>query len=155
MNDAPVAADASATTAEDTAIVIDVATLIADIDGDAVTVTASVPASEGEVSVVGTVITFTPAANYNGPATISYTVSDGALSDTAEIVVNVTPVNDAPTTSPDTFAILEDTTLVINPTSLLFNDSDIDGDDLSVLLTTTGPNAITVNNGATVSLVGG
>jgi VCBS repeat-containing protein len=99
VNDAPVATNGTGATDEDTAVQIDVASLISDIEtADAdLTVTASVPAEQGTVSVNGMVITFTPAANFNGPASISYSVSDGQLtSATASIAVNVAPVNDAP-----------------------------------------------------------
>ncbi len=54
--------------------------------------TASVDPLQGTVTVSGTVITFTPAANFNGPASITYTVTDDAgtpLSDTGTIAVTV------------------------------------------------------------------
>ncbi|MCA6997611.1 cadherin-like domain-containing protein [Dickeya solani] len=61
----------------------------ADVDGDSLTVTA---ASAGHGTVVinanGT-LTYTPAANYNGSDTISYTVSDGRYPRR-----HITPVND-------------------------------------------------------------
>ena len=42
---------------------------------------------------------FTPAPNFNGNATFSYTVDDsnGATSNPATVTITVTPVNDAPT----------------------------------------------------------
>jgi VCBS repeat-containing protein len=44
------------------------------------------------------IVSFTPAANFNGTATHSYTVNDndGATSNAATITVTVNPVNDAP-----------------------------------------------------------
>ncbi|WP_416316090.1 cadherin-like domain-containing protein, partial [Vibrio sp. L85] len=39
---------------------------------------------------------FTPAENFNGDATISYTISDGQLTNDATVAVTVNPVNDAP-----------------------------------------------------------
>ncbi|MBK9082480.1 MAG: tandem-95 repeat protein [Rhizobiales bacterium] len=94
VNEAPVANDGTATVDEDGVVTIDVASLISDVDGDALTITAS--ATNGTVTVAGTVLTFTPAANYHGPATISYTASDGTLTDGGSIDVTVNPVNDAP-----------------------------------------------------------
>jgi VCBS repeat-containing protein len=42
--------------------------------------------------------TYTPATNYNGPDTFTYTIedADGAVSDPVTVTVTVTPVNDAP-----------------------------------------------------------
>ena len=43
-------------------------------------------------------ITYTPAANYNGPDAFTYTVADGyGGTGAGNVSVNVTPVNDAPT----------------------------------------------------------
>ncbi|NOJ20792.1 tandem-95 repeat protein, partial [Vibrio jasicida] len=99
VNDAPIANDDSATTDEDTPVTIDVLPNDTDVDGDTLTiVNASVPAEQGTVEIVDGKLVFTPAENFNGEATISYTVSDGALEDEAEVSVIVNPLNDAPTT---------------------------------------------------------
>lgn len=129
VNDAPVATNGTGATDEDTAVQIDVASLISDIEtADAnLTVTASVPAQQGTVLVNGTVITFTPAANFNGPATISYSVSDGQLtSATASIAVNVAPVNDAPVAQAGTAAGNEDTPITGSVTA-----TDVDSASLT------------------------
>ncbi|WP_045481075.1 tandem-95 repeat protein [Vibrio owensii] len=99
VNDAPVANNDSTTTDEDTPVTIDVLPNDTDVDGDTLTiVNASVPAEQGMVEIVDGKLVFTPAENFNGDATISYTVSDGALEDEAEVSVTVNPLNDAPTT---------------------------------------------------------
>ncbi|MDB5914996.1 MAG: hypothetical protein JWP22_3671, partial [Ramlibacter sp.] len=41
-------------------------------------------------------LTFTPAANYNGGATLTLVTTDGTLTDTDTVAITVTPVNDAP-----------------------------------------------------------
>ena len=55
---------------------------------------------------------FTPAPNFNGNATFSYTVDDsnGATSNPATVTITVTPVNDAPTftVATDPITVLED-----------------------------------------------
>ena len=52
-------------------------------------------------------LTFTPVANYNGPASITYTVNDnsGATSNVATVSITVTPVNDAPVAEPEAVAL--------------------------------------------------
>ena len=66
---------------------------------------------------------------------IAYTVKDeGGLSSDATAEVTVLGVNDAPTAVDDTLSssILEDTSRTINVATLLANDTDIDGDTLTL-----------------------
>ncbi|HGY9594266.1 TPA: Ig-like domain-containing protein, partial [Vibrio campbellii] len=131
LNDAPVANDDSAATDEDTPVTIDVLPNDTDIDGDTLTiVNASVPAEQGTVEIVDGKLVFTPAENFNGEATISYTVSDGALEDSAEVSVTVNPVNDAPVANDDSAVTDEDTPVTID---VLPNDTDVDGDTLTIV----------------------
>ncbi|HHF0545050.1 TPA: tandem-95 repeat protein, partial [Vibrio alginolyticus] len=102
VNDAPVAKDDAATTQEDTAVTIDVLPNDTDIDGDTLSIqSASVPETQGTVEIVDGKLVFTPAENFNGDAEITYTVTDGALTDQAKVAVTVNPVNDAPTIKVD------------------------------------------------------
>ena len=80
----------------------------------------------GTVSVNGTVITYTPNANWNGMDSFIYTVTDtlGATA-SATVTMTVTAVNDTPTPVNDTVSTNEDTTLVIDA---LANDTDVDTD---------------------------
>ncbi|WP_425654317.1 tandem-95 repeat protein [Vibrio campbellii] len=131
INDAPVANDDSAATDEDTPVTIDVLTNDTDVDGDMLTiVNASVPADQGTVEIVDGKLVFTPAENFNGEATISYTVSDGVLEDSAEVSVTVNPINDAPVANDDSAATDEDTPVTID---VLTNDTDVDGDTLTIV----------------------
>ncbi|WP_045464224.1 tandem-95 repeat protein [Vibrio hyugaensis] len=99
VNDTPIAVDDFATTDEDTAVTIDVLANDSDPDDNQLTITnASVPAEQGSVEIIDGKLVFTPAENFNGDATISYTVSDGELTDNAEVSVTVNPINDAPKT---------------------------------------------------------
>jgi biotin operon repressor len=90
------------------------------------------------VTVTGGVVTlnaagnlvFTPNANYNGSPSFSYTLSDGnGGTSTGTVNGTVTPVNDAPVAAADTFTTAEDTATTIDVRA---NDSDVDGDTLSV-----------------------
>ncbi|RDJ14911.1 VCBS domain-containing protein, partial [Rhizobium grahamii] len=91
------------TTAEDTSLTIKAADLLAndsDVDGDTLNLVSvsGTSAHGGTVTLNNGVITYNPAANYNGKDTFTYTVSDGHGGNaTATVTVNVTPVNDAPT----------------------------------------------------------
>ena len=78
VNDGPVAVDDAATTAEDTAVSIAVLANDTDLDGDTLSVTSVTAPAHGTAAVNpdGT-ITYTPAANYNGADSFSYTVGDG------------------------------------------------------------------------------
>ncbi|MBE3941622.1 tandem-95 repeat protein, partial [Vibrio parahaemolyticus] len=97
VNDAPVAKDDIATTQEDTAVTIDVLPNDTDVDGDKLSIeSVSVPKEQGTVEVVDGKLVFTPAENFNGDAEITYTVTDGALTDQATVKVTVNAVNDTP-----------------------------------------------------------
>jgi hypothetical protein len=98
VNDAPVTAADTATTAEDTSVTIDVLANDRDAEGDALSlVSASVDPSEGTVAVVNGRLVFTPAAHFTGTATITYVMTDGtAALPPAQVTVTVTPVNDVP-----------------------------------------------------------
>ncbi|EOD9427909.1 Ig-like domain-containing protein, partial [Vibrio harveyi] len=130
VNDAPVAVDDTVTTDEDTAVTIDVLANDSDPENDQLTITnASVPAEQGTVTIVDGKLVFTPAENFNGDATISYTISDGQLTDDATVAVTVNPVNDAPVAVNDTVATDEDTAVTID---VLANDSDPENDQLTI-----------------------
>ncbi|MBE4252350.1 tandem-95 repeat protein [Vibrio parahaemolyticus] len=130
INDAPNAENDVITTEEDTAVTIDVLVNDSDVEGDALSIqSASVPKEQGKVEVVDGKLVFTPAENFNGEATISYIVTDGDLTDEAKVSVTVTPVNDSPVAVDDTTSIQEDTAVTID---VLTNDTDVDGDKLSI-----------------------
>ncbi|WP_337247407.1 tandem-95 repeat protein [Vibrio sp. V43_P6S15P86] len=102
VNDAPVAKDDTAVTDEDTPVTIDVLPNDTDVDGDTLSIqSASVPEAQGKVVIVDGKLVFTPAENFNGDAEITYTITDGSLTDQAKVAVTVNPVNDAPTIKVD------------------------------------------------------
>ncbi|WP_180920777.1 tandem-95 repeat protein, partial [Vibrio parahaemolyticus] len=130
INDAPNAENDVITTEEDTAVTIDVLVNDSDVEGDVLSIqSASVPSEQGSVDIVDGKLVFTPAENFNGEATITYIVTDGDLTDEAKVSVTVTPVNDSPVAVDDTTSIQEDTAVTID---VLPNDSDVDGDKLSI-----------------------
>ena len=167
VNDPPVAVNDSFTTNEDTAVSVAVKTNDSDVDGNPLTITqvngaaivaggAAIAVTNGTVSLnaAGTLLTFTPTANYNGPASFTYTISDGA-GGTAAATVNgtVMAVNDPPVAVNDSFTTNEDTAVTI---TALTNDTDLDGNPLSITQINgaaiiAGGAAVAVTNG-TVSL---
>ncbi len=153
VNDAPIARNDSTTTTEDQAITINVLSNDTDVDGDTLTVSRIVngPANGSVVLNANGTITYTPANGYSGNDSFTYEVSDGNGGfDTAIVNITVTPVNDAPTANNDSFSVDENTPLTITSGQLLSNDTDPDGDTLSIT-TVDGTSA----NGGTISFVGG
>ncbi|HHX8435734.1 TPA: tandem-95 repeat protein [Vibrio diabolicus] len=130
VNDAPIATNDAIQTDEDSQVVIDVLANDSDIEGDDLSITsASVSEEQGIVEIVDGKLVFTPAENFNGNATISYTISDGELEDEAQVSVTVNSVNDAPIALNDATITEEDTSVTID---VLPNDTDVDGDELSI-----------------------
>ena len=154
INSPPVAAnDVALATNEDTATTISTTSLLGndtDINGDSLTITSVQGANNGSVSLVAGQIIFTPNLNYNGPASFTYTISDGkGGTSTATVNLTVTPVNDPPVALDDLGAFIdEDSTLTILPSTLFGNDFDLDGDALSISSVQSATNG-------TVALVGG
>ncbi len=170
VNDAPTAGnDTLSTIAEDSAArTISFASLLGnDTTGPAnessqtLTITGVGSAVGGTVAIVGTDVIFTPAANYNGPASFVYTLQDNGTTNgiadpksaTATVSFTITEVNDAPTAANDTLStIAEDSgPRTISFTSLLGNDSTGPANESSQTLTITGVGSAV---GGTVAIVG-
>ena len=150
-NDAPVAEDDVLEIDEDTSGTVDVLGNDSDSDGDTLTVTmATCPAGPVVINDDGT-LTFTPDADFNGDTTITYTVDDGnGGTDTGTVNVTVNPVNDAPVANDDT-ADTTGTDPVVIP--VLDNDTDVDGDTLSVTDASSDDGTVTINDDGTITFV--
>jgi len=148
-NDAPVAEDDMLEIDEDTSGTVDVLGNDSDANGDTLTVTmASCPFGEVVINGDGT-LTFTPDADFNGDTTITYTVDDGnGGTDTGTVNVTVNPVNDAPVANDDT-ASTTGTDAVVIP--VLDNDTDVDGDTLSVADASSDDGTVTINGDGTIT----
>ena len=100
-DDAPDAEDDSVTTDEDTPVIINVLgndDTSADGVDPATGVSIETDPSNGTVVVnADGTITYTPDANYNGPDSFEYTITDGdGDTSTATVDITIDPVNDAP-----------------------------------------------------------
>ena len=94
VNDCPVAGSQSVGGNEDIALAIVLGG--SDVEGDALTYAYSQPA-HGTVTGTGPNVTYTPAANYCGPDSFTYTVSDGqCTSGAGTVTITVACVNDCP-----------------------------------------------------------
>jgi len=140
VNDLPVAGDQNLTTNEDTALT---GTLTAsDVDGDTLSYTPLVGPAHGTLNITAATgaFTYTPAANYHGPDSFTFTVNDGhSGTDTGVISITVTSVNDLPITADQSLTTNEDTAL--NGT---VSATDVDGDTLTYAQAT-GPAHGTLN----------
>jgi hypothetical protein len=131
VNDAPVAVNDSATTNEDTAVVVSVLANDSDVDGDTLTITsAALTSGSGTSRSAARHVLFTPATNFNGAASFSYTISDGnGGTATANGTITVVAVNDPPVAADDSAITNEDTAVTV---PVLTNDTDLDGDTLTI-----------------------
>ncbi|MBP6675139.1 MAG: tandem-95 repeat protein, partial [Vitreoscilla sp.] len=86
--------------------------------------------------------TYTPGPSYNGSDVFTVTVSDGhGGTATSTITIGITPVNDIPVAVNDAIATNEDTPVTI---AVRGNDSDVDGDTLTVSAVTNGAHGTVV-----------
>ena len=139
INNLPVATPNSYTIPEDGVLDIVAPGVLAndtDADGNTLFALISTQPSNGTLTFSSDgAFTYTPNSNYNGTDSFTYTVNDGiANGNTTTVTINVNSQNDQPIAHEDNYQILEDGVLKVTlKKGLLANDTDIDGDVLSVL----------------------
>lgn len=98
-----------------------------DINGDALSFTATSLPTNGTLSIVGSGFTYTPNANYHGADSFVFEANDGTYNSSgATINLTINSVEDLPVANNDTINVQMDTATTIDA---LINDSD--GDNLS------------------------
>ena len=133
VNTDPVANAQSVSTDEDADLIITLTADDSDIPANTLTYSIVDDPSYGTVSLAGDKATYTPESNYNGADSFTFKVNDGMVdSAPATISITVDPVNDDPIAINDTASVKEDETLTISKLGLLSNDSDVDGDLLTL-----------------------
>ena len=163
VNDAPITAAERFNVNEDTALSGNVLSNDSDVEGASLGVsgfaisgatysagaTASLPGiGTLQINADGSFL-FTPQGGYNGPVpAVTYEVSDGATASSATLNITVNAVNDAPSAVTDIVSTSEDTPVTID---VIANDSDADGDRLTVIAVAGQPISI----GSPVVLPGG
>jgi uncharacterized repeat protein (TIGR01451 family) len=127
-NQVPVANAQSISTDEDTAVAVMLSG--SDPDGDSLTFTVVSAPVHGTLSGTGANLTYTPAANYNGPDAFTYTANDGAVDSAVAIIsLTVNPVNDA-----DLSVTVDDGRTTVAPGSV---------DTYTITVTNNGPDTVT------------
>jgi large repetitive protein len=153
-NNPPVANNDDTTTTNNQSVTIHVLNNDTDPDSDPIhTVGVTTPATNGSVVLVGNNFVYTPNSNYVGMDSFQYVINDTSvyaphvLSSTAWVHILVTNYNknNPPVAVNDTTTTLQDTPVAI---TVMNNDSDPDGDVITVTQFTQA------NNGS-VSNVGG
>jgi VCBS repeat-containing protein len=146
VNDTPVLATVAAQSAtEDTQKTFSVSAT--DVDANDTLTYAVGAVTGGTATITGNTVTFSPTANYNGPATVAVTVTDAAgASATQTVNLTIAAVNDAPTAVADAaVSVVEGNSILINVAA---NDTDIEGSVVSLTGTPTASQG-------TVSIVDG
>ena len=136
-NRPPVAADDVVATAFETAVTIDVLANDTDPDTDPLSVTGTTQPPNGSVRIVGGRIEYAPAIGFRGIDTFEYTIEDGRGGrNTAVVTVSVgSSINNNSPIARDDSAVTRFETIVA--IDVLANDTDADGDPLTVTLAST------------------
>lgn len=150
VNKPPLAVEDKANGFEDTPLTIGVLTNDSDPDGDVLSIQSYSQPTHGTVTQNqdGT-FTYTPADDFYGTDSFSYTICDAAgLCSTAVVTIEVAPVNDPPVAADDSTSTNEDTPATINATG---NDTDLDGNlDPSTAMVVSAPangNVVSMGDG--------
>jgi hypothetical protein len=150
-NHAPVAADDNANTKFGTAVTIPVLANDSDPDGDAVTVASfdTTSAHGGTVTKNddGT-MTYRPATEFAGSDAFTYTASDPfGATDAATVTIDIA-ANPPPNAYNDAAQVKAGKTVVIK---VLANDSDPEGEPISITKASNGMGKVVVNHDGTIS----
>lgn len=136
VNDPPRAVVDSYQTNEDEPLTVAVPGVLSndtDIDGDALTATLQTLPANGTVSLQSDgSFTYTPLQDFSGLDGFTYAANDGAASSVAAVTLQVALRNDAPVALDDDYETAANIELVVAAPGLLLNDSDAEGDILTV-----------------------
>ncbi|HSH79244.1 MAG TPA: Ig-like domain-containing protein [Herpetosiphonaceae bacterium] len=122
-------------------------------NGGALTYSILTNPQHGTLSGVAPDLTYTPAANYAGPDSFTFKVTEGTVdSNTATVTIDVRPVNDAPDAVNDVASTRKGTAVTI---PVLANDTDVDvGNVLNITQVTQGAKgSVAINADGTVTYV--
>ncbi len=135
VNDPPVALDDDDAVQEGAMLSIQASTLLAndtDAENNNIRISAVGTAVNGTVSLDGTTVTYEHDGSETSTDSFTYTVSDGTYTDSATVMLTVTPVNDPPLPLDDAGSTEEGGILIAEVSVLLANDTDAEDDPLKV-----------------------
>ena len=131
------------TTAEDTPVVVTMSGT--DVDGDPLAFAIVSQPTHGTLSGSGASRTYSPAANFNGSDSFTFTVNDGlATSAPATVSITVTAVNDPPVANAASVSAISG-----QPTPVTLSGSDVDGDTLTFVIVTSPAHGTLTGTGPT------
>ncbi len=149
-NDPPVALDDSYTVDHNTTLSVPALGVLAndtDPESDPLSATIGSAPAHGSLTLNDDgSFGYTPTSGYSGPDSFTYTASDGQSgSSTADVALTVLPrPNTAPTANGDVYALDQNTSLHVATPGLLGNDSDAEGDTLTVIAASAPLNGVAV-----------
>ncbi|CDT69034.1 conserved hypothetical protein [Vibrio coralliirubri] len=120
-----------------------------DIDGDDLSVeSVNYEGTDGVFTDNGDgTYTFAPNENFNGNVDLTYDVSDGTDVVSANIDVQVVPINDVPVAGSTTYSVEEDGSITLSDAQLLANSSDVEGEVFVSDVSYSGTDGVFTDNG--------
>ncbi|MCP4393910.1 MAG: calcium-binding protein [Alphaproteobacteria bacterium] len=155
-NTAPVANDDSLTTNQNENLHIDLSDLLnndTDPEDDNLALTDVISGTGGYIDLgEGNDLNFYPTTDFTGDATFIYEISDGYLTDTATVTINVVAVvtNTAPVAVDDSLDATENVAITFTASELISNDSDPESDTLTITSVTSGTGGTVVLTGVSI-----
>ena len=142
IDETPIANGQQLTVAEDTSITLNLTGI--DPNGNNLSYLIVEQPLHGMLAGAIPALTYIPDDNYTGQDNIRFSVTNGEhVSQVETITITVTPINDAPLANADTTEVIEGQSVIINP---LINDTDIDGDALSLVSATAERGSVTITD---------
>ncbi|WP_434567821.1 tandem-95 repeat protein [Vibrio chagasii] len=120
-----------------------------DIDGDDLSVeSVNYEGTDGVFTDNGDgTYTFAPNENFNGNVDLTYDVSDGTDVVSANIDVQVVPINDVPVAGSTSYSVEEDGSITLSDAQLLANSSDVEGEVFVSDVSYSGTDGVFTDNG--------
>jgi FtsP/CotA-like multicopper oxidase with cupredoxin domain len=149
---APIAADDTYAVAEDTPLNVAAPGVLGnDTPSSGLTASLVSDVSAGTLALnADGSFTYIPNLNFNGNDQFTYVANDGGVdspnSNVATVSISVGPQNDPPSAVNDSYDVAENTTLDVTAPGVLGNDSDIDGDPLTAVISGASPGGLTAFN---------
>ena len=153
VNDPPVGVDDALVVQEGDTVSVQALELLdndSDAEGDVLSITAVGDATNGLVALDGDTIFYRHDGSETKTGSFTYTVTDGAESATASVTISITPVNDPPIGVDDALAVQEGGTVSVQAIELLANDTDAEGDTLSITAVGDATNGLVTLDGNTI-----